>query len=254
MKLQLIRNASLILSVNGKNILIDPMLAPKDSYPSIQQTSNQLLNPTTDLPFTSVELEKLIAETDAVLLTHLHNDHWDPAAWALLNKDVIVYSQPADVETIRGQGFRNIKAITDQITWGEIQMIRTGGQHGTGEIGERLGPVSGYVIRYENESIYIAGDTIWCPEVKQSIDIYQPANIILNGGGARFISGDPIVMDTKDILTVCTYAQSSHIYVVHMEAVNHSMESRALTRNVIASNHFDKRCLVPDDGEIFINT
>ena len=254
MKIQLLRNASLMLSVNGKNILIDPMLAPKDSYPSIQGTSNTLLNPTTDLPFSSAELEMLIEETDAVLLTHLHNDHWDPAARALLNKNIIVYCQPGDVETISEQGFTHVKAIGDQLNWEGIQITRTNGQHGTGDIGRRMGSVSGYVIRYEHDNVYIAGDTIWCPEVQHSIDLYQPTNIILNGGGARFVSGDPIVMDTKDIMTVCTYTSSSHIFVVHMEAVNHSMESRILTRSVIASNYFDKRCFVPEDGEIFINT
>lgn len=253
MKIQLLRNACLVISIGGKKILIDPMLAPKSSYPPIQNTSNTLLNPLTDLPISSADLKKLIAETDAVLLTHLHNDHWDPAARALLAKDIIIYCQPADLETICGQGFTNVKAIQDELTWEGIQIIRTGGQHGTGEIGKRMGAVSGYVIRFEEDNVYIAGDTIWCNEVKQSIDLFKPANIILNGGAARFVTGDPIIMDTQDIIAVCNYIPSSNIYIIHMEAVNHCTESRELTRKIIAANCFDKQCFVPEDGEIFID-
>lgn len=253
MKIQLLRNACLFLSVGGKNILIDPMLAPKNSYPPVQNTSNTLRNPLTDLPINAAELKELISQTDAVLLTHLHNDHWDPAARALLAKDVVLYCQPADVETICEQGFTNVKAIEEELTWAGIQITRTGGQHGTGKIGELLGPVSGYVICFEQENVYIAGDTIWCNEVKEAIDRFKPKHIILNGGGARFVTGDPIIMDTHDIIAVCNYIPSAKIYIIHMEAVNHYTESRERTREIIAANGFDKRCFVPEDGEGFMN-
>jgi len=253
MKIQLIRNACLILSLNDKNILIDPMLAPKNSYPPIQNTSNTLLNPLVDLPLSSAELQIIISRTHAVLLTHLHNDHWDPAARALLAKDVLVYCQPADLKTICAQGFTNVFAIEKELIWEGIQIKRTGGQHGTAEIGKRLGPVSGYIICSGADDVYIAGDTIWCEEVKRSLDLFKPKHIILNGGGARFVTGDPIVMDTKDIITVCNYAPYSRKYVIHMEVVNHSAESRQLTKQVIAANNFDDQCFVPEDGEVFIS-
>lgn len=163
---------------------------------------------------TSADLKKLISQIDAVLLTHLHNDHWDSAARALLANDVTIYCQPADLKTISEQGFTHVKAIEDELTWEGIQIIRTGGQHGTGEIGKLLGPVSGYLIRFEEEEVYIAGDTIWCNEVKQSIDLFKPKNIVLNGGCVRFITGDPIIMDTQDIIAICNYIPSSNIYVI----------------------------------------
>jgi hypothetical protein len=48
--------------------------------------------------------------------------------------------------------------------------VRTGGRHGTGEIGEKMGPVSGYVLRGPGEPVvYIAGDTVWCPEVAAAL-------------------------------------------------------------------------------------
>lgn len=31
----------------------------------------------------------------------------------------------------------------DELEWGGVRVIRTGGRHGTGELGASLGPVSG---------------------------------------------------------------------------------------------------------------
>ncbi|SFE46917.1 L-ascorbate metabolism protein UlaG, beta-lactamase superfamily [Chitinophaga sp. CF118] len=242
-KLQLLRNATQILHINNKKVLIDPLLAPKHTYDSIPQTGNNLRNPLVDLP---IDIEEVISQTDAVLLTHIHQDHWDITAQELLPKDILLFCQPANVDTIRKQGFINVQEIDDEIIWNGAKISRTSGKHGTGEIGQRMGTVSGYVINDGKESLYIAGDTIWCPEVKAAIDKYNPGHIVVNGGAARFITGDSIVMDIKDIITVCDYTPSAKIYVVHLEAVNHSTESRQKIKEAI------KRCIVPDDGEIFI--
>jgi L-ascorbate metabolism protein UlaG (beta-lactamase superfamily) len=243
MKLQLLRNATQILHINNKRILIDPMLAPKNTYDPFPFTGNDLRNPLVDLP---IDKEEVIAQTDAVLLTHVHLDHWDITAQELLPKHIPLFCQPGNVDIIRKQGFVNVQEITDEIIWNGVKINRTGGRHGTGEIGERMGIVSGYVISDEQESLYIAGDTIWCDEVKDALDRYKPNHIVLNGGAARFITGDSIVMDIKDIITVCEYAPAANVYIVHLEAVNHGKESREDIRKAI------KRCIVPDDGTFFI--
>lgn len=248
MNLQLLRNATQILQVNGKNILIDPMLAPKHFYPPFERTGTETRNPTIDLPIDAEELELLIAKTDAVLLTHLHLDHWDDLAKELLPKDITLFCQPADVEAIRQAGFINVQAIEESLIWNEIGFNRTGGQHGVGEIGKMMGIVSGYVIRHEQETLYIAGDTIWCEEVKAALDQYQPDRIVLNGGAARFVAGEPIVMDTQDIFKVAAEMPASKIYVVHLEAVSHVSESRAFIKAAFAEHGLSERCFVPEDG------
>lgn len=249
MKLQLLRNATQLLNVNGKTILIDPMLAPKGSYEPFQQTNNSLKNPLVDLPLNDNELSFLLAGTDVVLLTHVHTDHWDETARQLLSPQITIFCQPADIEVIRQAGFINVFPIENELTWQDISFNRTSGRHGTGEIGKRMGTVSGYVIRYHNESVYIAGDTIWCEEVKTALDQYTPEKIVLNGGAARFITGDPIVMDINDMITVCNYAPEATIYVVHLESVNHSSESREQIRTAINQHQLSSRCIVPNDGD-----
>jgi L-ascorbate metabolism protein UlaG (beta-lactamase superfamily) len=248
MKLQLLRNATQVLTVNNKTILIDPMLAPKGSYNAFQQTGNDRKNPLVDLPLNQQEIHDLIAQTDAVLLTHLHLDHWDPTAQQLLPKDIPLFCQPANVEAIQKVGFTNVQHVAHEITWEGIKINRTDGKHGKGEVEKRMGIISGYVVSFEDESVYIAGDTIWCDDVKKAIDQYQPSRIVLNGGAARFIEGDAIVMDINDIITVCQYAPKANVYVVHLDAVNHGTESRADIKAAIEANGLSDRCSAPEDG------
>ncbi len=253
MKLQLIRNATQLLQVNGQTLMIDPMLAPKGSYPAIPGTGNDIPNPVCDLPFDPKECNRLIAGTDALLLTHLHRDHWDTTAQQLFRKDIPLFCQPGDSASIMQAGFTHVTEISDHLSWKGITIHRTGGRHGTGETGKRMGQVSGYVIVHEQQRLYLAGDTIWCDEVKQALDQYHPTQIVVNGGAARFTTGDPIVMSIEDIVALCGYYPGAPVYVVHLEAVNHSTESRKQIRQaMVAAAGLANRCFVPDDGAVFI--
>ena len=59
-----------------------------------------------------------------------------------------------------------MRPVHDDATLGDLLIARTDGHHGTGEIGEQMAPVSGFVLHAPGEpSVYIAGDTILCDEV-----------------------------------------------------------------------------------------
>lgn len=253
MKLQLLRNATQVLTINEKTILIDPMLASRAAYEPFQFTGNNIKNPLVDLPMSKPELELLLHHVDAVLLTHIHLDHWDVVAQQLLRKNIPIICQPGNMSSLEQAGFNKLLPVETALAWHDIQICRTGGQHGTGETGKRMGCVSGYVITHNKETLYVAGDTIWCNEVQETLDRYQPNYIVINGGAARFMTGDPIVMNIPDVLTVCRYAPESKVYVVHLEAVNHSKESRSLIKSAIASSGFTKQCFVPEDGEVYLS-
>ena len=89
--------------------------------------------------------------------------------------------------------------------------------------------------------LYIAGDTIWCEEVEEAIADHSPRVAVVNGSGARFLEGDPIVMTTDDIREVV--ARVPKVVVVHLEAINHCLDSRADVRAAVPE------ALVPEDGE-----
>ncbi|MFP3458551.1 MBL fold metallo-hydrolase, partial [Psychrobacter sp. SIMBA_152] len=77
MKIQQIRNATVVLDYAGTRLLVDPYLAEQGAYPGFEGTANShLRNPTAPLPMPVAE----IIDADAVILTHVHPDHWDEAA------------------------------------------------------------------------------------------------------------------------------------------------------------------------------
>lgn len=249
MKLQLWRNATLLLNIDGISVLVDPMLGEKDSMGKMPMTDSELLNPLTDLPFNKEELNKRLKEIDAVVVTHLHPDHWDPAAVGLLDKNIPIICSDIIADHIAAQGFTNIIAVNNKIQWKNIEISATKGQHGTGEIGEKMGVVNGFVFKKENESVYIAGDTIWYDEIASEIDKHQPQHIIVAGGAATFSVGDPIIMTSEDIVKVCEYAPDSTVWVTHLEAVSHCREDRKFIQGKITEKGLENQCFILKDGE-----
>jgi L-ascorbate metabolism protein UlaG (beta-lactamase superfamily) len=246
MELRLIRHATFLLSFGGVRLLVDPVLSPAGAMPPIDNSPQPRRNPLVELPINESELTAV----DGVLSTHTHRDHFDAAAAERLPKELPLFCQPADEEKLRGFGFRAVTAVGARAEWRGVSFARTGGRHGTGEIGDKMGPVSGYVLRSPGEpAVYIAGDTVWCPEVAAALAEHRPDVIVLFAGAAQFLSGGPITMDTADIAAVCQAAPAARVVVVHMETFNHCLLTRPLLRDYLERTGLAERVTVPADGE-----
>ena len=112
MKITQIRNATQIIDYAGKTFLIDPMLAPKGTYPGFEGTVNShVRNPMVELP---LPLEDII-DVDAVLLTHTHPDHWDETAVNSIPKDKRIFVQhKSDEAILLQQGFTNVQIFCEE--------------------------------------------------------------------------------------------------------------------------------------------
>ncbi len=251
MDLRLLRHATLVLKFNNQNLLVDPMLSAARAMDPVQNAGNQNRIPLVDLPLSDAELAQLLAQIDAVLVTHIHRDHWDAWARELLPKDKPIICQAGDEVAIREAGFTAVDPVTDELDRRGIQIRRTEGHHGTGEIGEKMGRVSGFVLRARGEPvIYIAGDTIWCPEVRQALCTFQPEVTVVNAGAAQFLTGGPITMTPADVIEVSRARPDGRVVAVHMEAVNHCGLTREQLRRALREAAIaDERVLIPDDGE-----
>ncbi|BBH24857.1 UPF0173 protein YddR [Paenibacillus baekrokdamisoli] len=250
MKIRQIRNATMLLNYGNMTFLIDPFLGAKGVYPPFPNTSNQVNNPTVDLP---IPVEEII-QADAVIVTHLHPDHFDAAAIEALSKDMIVIAQSdVDADEIRKKGFHNVQALNRISQIGDVSLNQTSGKHGEGEIGQLMGEVSGVVFKHPDEkTLYIAGDTIWCDDVEEAIGLHRPEVIIVNGGSAQFLQGAPITMGKEDIYRTYTEAPQSTIIVSHMEAVNHCFLTRQELTSFIEEKGLTANIFVPVDGESIV--
>ncbi|WP_373463205.1 MBL fold metallo-hydrolase [Bacillus sp. SORGH_AS_0510] len=245
LNIQLIRHATIKFRFKGKTMLVDPMFSTKGLLGPVANAANEYRNPLVDLPIT---VEEIVSDIDAIIITHTHRDHLDDQAIELLPKDLPVFCQPEDEEKLVGQGFKQVIKVQHETSWNGIQLTRTGGQHGTGELGKQMGPVSGFVLQAEGEPvIYLAGDTVWCTEVEEAISHFSPDVIVLNGGEAQFLTGDPITMGVKDIEKVHAASPSSKIVVVHMESWNHCLLTRSELKELITTHQLSN-VFVPDNG------
>ena len=247
MKVRLIRHATLVLEYAGKTILFDPMLSDKDAMTPIDNSPNQRPNPLVEMPVAAAQLARM---ADVVLVSHTHRDHWDDAAARVLDKSKPLFGQPEDQEKFKSQGFQHVHPITDAADWNGIHMVRTGGQHGTGEIGKMLAPVSGFVFSAQGEpTLYLAGDTIWCWEVQDAIAKHRPDVIVVNAGGARFLEGDAITMTAEDVVETAQAAPHATLIADHMEAINHCLVTRADLARTLQGAGVASRVRIPADGE-----
>ncbi|MFD0620956.1 MBL fold metallo-hydrolase [Paenibacillus sp. GCM10027629] len=246
MNIQLIRNATLWLEYAGAKILVDPMFSDAGANPPIINSNNDRRNPLVPLPAEVAAWQ----HPDLMLVTHLHQDHFDTAAVTHLPKSTSVLCQPGNEDQIQSHGFTDVAPIDTTLAWKEITIHRTDGQHGTGEIGQWMGQVSGFVLQAANEpTLYIAGDTIWCDDVVQALDAYHPDVTIVNAGGAKFVTGDPITMNEADVIAVCEHAPYTQVVAVHMDAINHCHVTRAKLREALAASEKTYNVLILEDGE-----
>jgi L-ascorbate metabolism protein UlaG (beta-lactamase superfamily) len=232
-ELTLVRNATLLLELAGKRVLVDPMLDDEGARPPIEGTRNPVPNPTAPLPMPA---EEVVAGLDAVIVTHRHRDHLDGTAEELLPRDVPVFCQPEDDDALRELGV-DARAVDDEVDWDGLRIVRTPGRHGTGPIADALAPVSGFVLG----GLYIAGDTVWYEGVEATIERHQPRVAVVNAGGAEFAEGGLIIMGIDDVREVA--ARVPTVVAVHLEALNHCYLTRAAIRASLPD------VLVPADGE-----
>lgn len=262
MKIQQIRNATVVLEYNGVRILVDPLLGEKGSFPAFPSLRGNEKNPLNDLP---VSIDSIVKDVDLVIVTHTHIDHWDPKAAEVLDKNLpFIVQNEAEEKLIKDEGFTDVTILEDELLFEGVTLTKTTGQHyvdsETKEFTIEATGVSdamGVVFSAENEdTLYLAGDTIWYEEIHKNLDTYHPEVILANAGGNQFpIEGEysadngRLLMNEIDIFKMHQAIPNAKIVATHMEAINHWYTSKDDLRRIAKANNFETQLFIPEDGE-----
>lgn len=246
MQIQLIRSATLKVEISGTCLLIDPWLAEKGQGRSY---SGRAQSPLVGLP---IPVEDILNGVDAVLISHLHSDHFDEVAQRVIPKQMPILCHGRDVEVIRAMGFVNVRDVGAGLDVGQVHVRTTDGQHGPPEVLADMGDVSGFLLSSEGEPrLYWAGDTILCPPVQAVLRDEPPDIVVVHGCGALWDGKGPLVMDGEIVLETARAANGATVIVTHLDAVDHATVSRADIRRLAAAGADGAdRLVIPEDGEI----
>ena len=145
---------------------------------------------------------------DAVLLSHLHADHFDRVARDSLDKQLPIVTTPHAADKLEGRGFSATVALepwtTHELVSGDhrLRMTATPGTHAPGVIGRLLPPVMGSVVELERNGetvtrFWITGDTLFRPQLATVRERFPDLDaMVIHLGGTRVL-GILLTMDGR---------------------------------------------------------
>ncbi len=195
-------NATTLIRYNGFTLLTDPNFLHRGqrAYLGHGLTSRRLTDPAIDID----DLPPL----DAVVLSHMHGDHWDRVARRGLDRDIPIVTTRHAARRLRHQGFGQVVALD---TWHDHELYREDrtvritalpARHAPGPARMLLPPVMGSMLEFSGADgrvalrLHISGDTLMdrclsgIPRRFPDIDV-----AIVHLGGTKILGMLKVTMD-----------------------------------------------------------
>ncbi|MFC6564528.1 MBL fold metallo-hydrolase [Actinoplanes utahensis] len=195
-------NATTLLRLGVFTLLTDPAFGPAGSrvYLGYGAWSRRLRDPAMAYP--------QLAKPDAVLLSHLHGDHFDRAARRAIPADMPIVTTPQAQRRLRRKRFEKTVGLP---TWEAEEWRRDGqllritalpGRHGPGLVDRLLPDVMGSLLEWEVDGqrmlrLYVTGDTLYRPNLREIRDRCGEIDaMLIHLGGTRLL-GLLLTMDGR---------------------------------------------------------
>jgi L-ascorbate metabolism protein UlaG (beta-lactamase superfamily) len=183
LRITLIGHSSLIIEIDGKRILTDPVWSQRASFLSFMGPKRFF-----DAPIPLSDLPKL----DAILISHDHYDHLDKETIKYLaDKQIPFFCSIGVGEHLERWGV--LRNFITQLDWGDSAMITndcvltaTPARHfsGRGVIGRNETLWASFVIKTPQHNIFFGADSGWFPGFKDIGDYFGPFDLTMLEIGA----------------------------------------------------------------------
>lgn len=241
----------LLLQIDGKNILIDPMFgsnaAPIAPFAVKRFTKD------------SLQIIKNLPEIDLVLLTHDHYDHLDYESIKLLKPKVKEYKVAIGVarHLVRwGIQKSTIQEFDwwDECTWNNIQLTFTPSRHfsGRGTVDRAKSLWGGWSIIGSYDRIYWSGDSGYGPHFKEVGEKLGPFDITFIECGQYNPMWHAIHMYPEEAVQAAIDAQASIAVPVHWAGFALALHSwkEPIERFSQAAVEMNQRICIPPLGSL----
>jgi L-ascorbate metabolism protein UlaG (beta-lactamase superfamily) len=197
-----IGTATVLLRYAGFTILTDPNFLHQGDHVHLGYgiRSTRKTNP-------ALEIEQL-PPLDMVVLSHMHDDHFDRVAAAKLDKKLPIITTHHAAADLKEKGFTSPQALktweTLTVTKGDTRVRVTAmpGRHGPGILAAVLPPVMGSMLEFQSAEktvfrLYISGDTLIYEDLKEIPQRYSDIDLALLHLGGTKVFGILLTMDAK---------------------------------------------------------
>ncbi len=191
--LTFIGNATVLLRLGSFTVLTDPNFLRKGqrAYLGRGLWSRRLLDPA----LTVHDVPTL----DAVVLSHLHGDHWDRVARAGLDRRPPLVTTTHAARRLKRQGFstHGLTTWTDHVLAKdneELRVVSLPGVHARGPLGKVLPPVMGSLLEHQVQGetrlrVYLSGDTLTGDHLDAVHERYPDIDVaVMHLGGTRVLA------------------------------------------------------------------
>ncbi len=165
---------------------------------------------------------------DAVVLSHLHGDHFDRVARRELDRSLPVLTTPQAAGRLRRWGFgaaRELRTWQSQVLerdgW-RLRVTAAPGQHGPGAARHLLPPVMGSILELTGPDGpgwrgYLSGDTLCYPWLREVVERTGPLDAaVLHLGGTRVL-GLLVTMDGEQGAALAAMLRPAVTVPVHVD-------------------------------------
>jgi L-ascorbate metabolism protein UlaG (beta-lactamase superfamily) len=220
--LTFVGTATTVLRLGGFTVLTDPNFVRRGERVHLGYglTAKRLSEP-------ALRIDQL-PPLDAVLLSHMHGDHFDRVAKRDLPREPPVVTTRHAARRLQRWGFG---AATGMATWDDWEVVRgeerlrvtaVPARHGPVGVHRLLPPVMGSIVDLERGDLrvlraYITGDTLRVPELRAIRERFPDIDVMITHLGGTRVLGVLVTMDGRQGTDLVELIEPATVVPVHYD-------------------------------------